>query len=367
MVRELEFYLTEPRFGLSHKRVTSVYFGGGTPSLSSPATVANVLNTITRHVPLDPDIEITLEANPTSSELARLRSFRDAGINRLSLGIQSFKDADLKVLGRDHSAESAIRTLEEAKQLFNQVTFDMIFARPRQTLADWKSELKQALELAGDHLSMYQLSFERGTPLWKSMQKAQVANVDPELAADMYEEAVQTASQHGFAHYEVSSYARNRSAISTHNFSYWQGLDYVGPGAHGRLTNTVTKQRVRTFGEFHPEKYMTLCESEGEGIRKWVPLSSDDTLEEMIVFGLRTRMGIPQSRFKKMTGQELDSVIDPDFLALCVQSGFLVVDGSPAELPYVPKHLEWEKGGGIRPTEEGLARMDSILPQLLRI
>ncbi|KAG2218396.1 hypothetical protein INT45_011584 [Circinella minor] len=380
MIRELEFYLTEPRFNLLHnKRVTSVYFGGGTPSLAKPSTIERILQTIDRHVSLNKDIEVTMEANPTSSELARLQAFRDAGINRLSLGIQSFNDADLKILGRDHSAASAIKTLEEAKKLFDQVTFDMIFARPRQSLLDWQRELKQALELAGDHLSMYQLSFERGTSLWKLMQKGQVPHVDPDLAADMYEETVKTAAIHGYAHYEVSSYAKTRNAISTHNFSYWQGLDYlgIGPGAHGRLTDNITKQRIRTFGEFHPDKYMALCESEGEGIRKWSSLPSHDSLEELVVFGLRTRMGIPRDRFKKMTGQDLDTLIDPDFLATCVQSNFLIVDKNNNEeetssddniLKYIPNHLEHERnGGGIRPTEAGLARMDSILPNLLRI
>ncbi|KAI9246274.1 hypothetical protein BDA99DRAFT_527288 [Phascolomyces articulosus] len=371
MIRELKFYLTEPRFNLLHnKRVTSIYFGGGTPT--KPSTIERILQTIDHYTPLDKNIEITME----SSELARLKAFRDAGVNRLSLGIQSFNDNDLKVLGRDHSATNAIRTLEEAKKLFRQVTFDMIFARPQQTLTDWQHELKQALDLAGDHLSMYQLSFERGTPLWKSMQKGLVANVDADLAADMYEETVRMATAYGFAHYEVSSYAKTREAISAHNFSYWQGRDYlgIGPGAHGRLTDHVTKQKIRTFGEFHPEKYMKLCESEGEGIRKWSTLSLRDSLEELIVFGLRTKMGIPRYRFKKMTDQDLDTVIDQEFLDTCTRSNFLTVDDDDSlssledRLQYIPPHLEYElKEGGIRPTEAGLARMDSILPQLLQI
>ncbi|KAI9477098.1 hypothetical protein BDB00DRAFT_859401 [Zychaea mexicana] len=375
MIRELEFYLSEPRFGVLHnKRVTSIYFGGGTPSLAKPSTISRILQTVNQHISLDKDIEITLEANPTSSELARLRDFRDAGINRLSLGIQSFNDVDLKLLGRDHSASSAIRTLEEAKKLFPEVTFDMIFARPRQSLEDWQRELKQTLDLAGNHLSMYQLSFERGTPLWKFMRKGQIGSVDPELAADMYEETVRAATHHGFTHYEVSSYAKSRDAISAHNFSYWQGLDYIGigPGAHGRLTDNVTKERIRTFGEFHPDRYMALCESEGEGIRKWSPLSPHDSLQELVVFGLRTRMGIPRYRYKKMTGQDLENVIDREFLDMCVRSNFLIVDNDDRNksdiLPYIPKHLEheWEQGG-IRPTEQGLERMDSILPKLLHL
>ncbi|KAI9319228.1 coproporphyrinogen III oxidase [Dichotomocladium elegans] len=368
LLRELTFYLNEPRFGLKKKSISSVYFGGGTPSLATPSAIAQIIDAL--GVPKD--TEVTLEANPTSSEEARLEAFRDAGINRLSLGIQSFDDKDLKLLGRDHSAESAIRVVEKAKRMFDKVTFDMIFARPGQTREGWNYELKHALELAGDHLSIYQLSMERGTPLWKSYQNGKLpALPTADDAADMYEDTVQTAQSFGFQHYEVSSYAKTAQAISKHNFAYWQGIDYVGigPGSHGRLTDMERQQRVRTFGEFHPDKYMTLCEAEGEGIRKWVPIPYEDALEELVVFGLRTRMGIPASRFEALTGRSLDSVIDQDMLRLYVDEGLLKVTAPSGSEEYVPSHLahEWKSGEGIRPTEKGLAIMDSILPNLLKI
>ncbi|KAJ8653678.1 hypothetical protein O0I10_010716 [Lichtheimia ornata] len=367
LVRELRFYLDEPRFGLRDKRVASVYFGGGTPSLASPKTIERILDTLQ----IPSDVEVTLEANPTSAESERLQSFRHVGINRLSLGIQSFNDRDLKILGRDHSAASAFNIINKAKRMFDKVTFDMIFARPGQSIRDWELELKQALDLAGDHLSIYQLSLERGTPLWKASTKRQLPPVaSSEEAADMYDMTVEEAAVHGFSHYEVSSYARARQAMSKHNFSYWQGMDYlgIGPGAHGRLTDIQNHQRIRTFGEFHPDKYMALCESEGEGIRKWTPISSRDVQEELFVFGLRTRMGIPRSRFEEMTGNTLEQVVNQDMLSLYVDAGLLLVDNDEDLERYVPEHLqhEWMRGG-IRPTERGLAVMDTLLPNLLSL
>ncbi|CDH51269.1 coproporphyrinogen iii oxidase [Lichtheimia corymbifera JMRC:FSU:9682] len=336
LVRELRFYLDEPRFGLRDKRVASVYFGGGTPSLASPKTIERILDTLD----ITSDVEVTLEANPTSAESERLQSFRHVGINRLSLGIQSFNDHDLKILGRDHSAASAFSIINKAKHMFDKVTFDMIFARPGQSIHGWKQELKQALDLAGDHLSIYQLSLERGTPLWKASTKRQLPPVaSSEEAADMYDMTVDEAAAHGFSHYEVSSYARTRQAMSKHNFSYWQGMDYlgIGPGAHGRLTDIQNHQRIRTFGE-------------------------------LFVFGLRTRMGIPRSRFEEMTGYKLEQVVNEDMLSLYVDAGLLLVNNDEGLERYVPEHLqhEWTRGG-IRPTERGLAVMDTLLPNLLSL
>ncbi|ORZ02852.1 hypothetical protein BCR43DRAFT_482276 [Syncephalastrum racemosum] len=313
------------------------------------------------------DAEITLEANPTSAEANHLEAFRAAGVNRLSLGIQALDDKILVVLGRDHSAKDALRTLEKAQKLFDQVTFDLIFARPGQTLSDWRRELKEALALAGNHLSMYQLTFERGTPLFKALKNKQLAPVpDMDEAADMYDEAVKEARAQGFLHYEVSNYARSRSAMGRHNFSYWLGEDYlgIGPGAHGRLT-TVNGDRLRTFGEFHPDRYMALCESEGEGIRKWIPLETGDMLKELVVFGMRTRAGVSRPGFQRMTGRSLDTLLDQDALQLYLDHGFLVDDDQGNA--YLPSGLEQDVNDwyGIRPTEAGLARMDSLIPNLI--
>ncbi|ORE05507.1 putative oxygen-independent coproporphyrinogen III oxidase [Rhizopus microsporus var. microsporus] len=307
MKTELGYFLNNTRFQLKHKKIHSVYFGGGTPSLAQPVVVSSLLSTLDKHIGLTKETEITLEANPTSAEKDKLEQFKQIGINRLSLGIQTFNQKHLKMLGRDHSAKEALSALEAAKRIFgsDRVSFDLIFARPGQTLDEWKNELKDALTIAGDHLSLYQLSMERSTPLHKQYLKGLVpAMPDHDLSADMYEETVRQCEAFGYSHYEVSSFAKTQKAISRHNFSYWQGIDYlgIGPGAHGRLTDVSENQRVRTFGEFHPDKYMALCESDGEGLRKIIPIPFDTMAEELIVFGLRTRMGIPRSRFRELTG-----------------------------------------------------------------
>ncbi|CAO3588858.1 unnamed protein product [Absidia cylindrospora] len=279
-------------------------------------------------------------------ELKRLQLFRDIGINRLSLGIQSFHDLDLQRMGRDHSGAEGIKAIAAAKKSFDNITFDLIYARPGQTLANWEKELQFGLDLAGNHMSLYQLTLERGTPIQKAVAKGELPPVpDQDEAADMYEATVELTSDKGFRQYEVSNYSKNVKTMSRHNFSYWQGLDYlgIGPGAHGRLTDPITHQRIRTFGEFHPDKYMALCESEGEGLRKTIPIDVEQTKEELLVFGLRTRAGIPKLRFESLT-----------------QGSSLYQDYVPPELLY-----EWSQGG-IRPTKEGLARMDSILPMLLQ-
>ncbi|KAI7891295.1 coproporphyrinogen III oxidase [Mucor mucedo] len=379
MTTELEYFLNNPRYNFKNRRLHSVYFGGGTPSLAKPSGIASILKTIDKHVGLNKHVEVSMEANPTSIELHKLQGFKEAGVNRLSLGIQSFNNKDLKVLGRDHSGMDALKALSMAKEIFHKerVTFDLIYARPGQNLQDWRNELKAALDIAGDHMSMYQLTLERSTPLHKQSLKGLIPSMpDSDLAADMYEETVRIAKEFGYAHYEVSSYAKHQAAISRHNFSYWQGMDYlgIGPGAHGRLTDFVDHQRVRTFGEFHPEKYMALCEAEGEGIRKMTPLSVQDMAEELIVFGMRTRMGIPRSRFSAMTqGKQLDEYLDKEALEMFIQSGFIVDEGeitdenSKEMKLYVPQELEFEWAkGGIRPTEAGLERMDYILPRLLK-
>ncbi|KAI8089115.1 coproporphyrinogen III oxidase [Halteromyces radiatus] len=377
MAKEIQYYVNQ--YQLKHRPLHSIYFGGGTPSLAKPSTLSYLLDTLDHTCYLPTNIEITMEANPTSMELEKLEAFRKIGINRLSLGIQSFDDVALQRMGRDHSGTESIRAIGMAKRSFDNMTFDLIFARPGQTLHDWKKELMLGLDLASNHLSLYQLSLERGTPIYKAVMKGELPPIpNQDEAADMYEMTVELARDHGFHHYEVSNYSRYPHTISRHNFSYWQGMDYlgIGPGAHGRLTDPTTLQRVRTFAEFHPDKYMDLCESSGEGLRSITPISDEQTKEELVVFGLRTKMGIPYRRFESIThGSHLDDMINQEALKLCMDAGFLIQERSQEGTketkddliqPYIPyeNRSEWNLGG-IRPTEKGLARMDTILPMLL--
>ncbi|KAI8327872.1 putative oxygen-independent coproporphyrinogen III oxidase [Chlamydoabsidia padenii] len=302
MEKEIEYYVE--RYQLFSRPIQSIYFGGGTPSLALPSTLSYILDVINRKLDISSNTEITMEANPTSTEYHKLKDFRNIGVNRLSLGIQSFDDLSLQMMGRDHSGSESVRAIATAKKSFDNMTFDLIFARPGQSLVNWEKELKFGLDLAGPHLSLYQLSLERGTPIYKGVLKGNIPSPpDIDEAADMYETTVELTYQSGFTHYEVSNYSRSLNAMSKHNLSYWHGLDYlgIGPGAHGRLTDPISSQRIRTFGEFHPDKYMSSCESIGEGIRAAVPIENDQLREELVVFGLRTKGGIPNRRFEMMT------------------------------------------------------------------
>nr|DBA27509.1 TPA: hypothetical protein GDO54_007993 [Pyxicephalus adspersus] len=277
-------------------RVPSVFFGGGTPSLASPHTIAAVLDVISKYAHLPHNAEITLEANPTSSRRSKLQQFRDAGVTRLSVGLQSLDDGDLQLLGRTHTAAEALDTLKEACKLFPGCTsVDVMFGLPGQSLAAWHSTLERLLDQCDNHVSLYQLTLERGTALFKLKEKGQLAFPDQELTAQMYDDARQILGQAGFRHYEVSNFAKN-GAVSTHNMSYWLGKQYigVGPGAHGRFVPRATggKRREARIQTLEPEPWMKEVMSNGHGTRKVIQQSDFDMLSEMLILGLRMDTGI---------------------------------------------------------------------------
>ncbi|CAO3684931.1 unnamed protein product [Umbelopsis ramanniana] len=379
MKRELAFYMRHPKFRLQARKLHSIYFGGGTPTLAPVSTIQSIIEEIDKTMGgLHNDIEITIEGNPTSSEVSKLSSLHTVGVNRLSLGIQSLRDEDLPILGRDHNTKDALHALESAKRIFGDkgFTFDMIFGRPGNSLEDWQKELKQALSIAGDHMSIYQLTLERGTPLFKDVMEGKLAPIaGQDELADMYEHVIETTAKHGFFHYEVSNYAKTTAAISRHNFSYWRGMDYIGigPGAHGRLTQ-MNGERLRTFGEFHPERWMAQCEEEGDGVRKMIPMEPHQIPEELVLFGLRTKLGIPRSRFSTMTGgKRLEDALKGDVVKTYVEHGLLIDEGkldNDTQTPapeFVPADCVSEfHSGTIRPTEKGLAVIDTIIPNILK-
>ncbi|CAO3628188.1 unnamed protein product [Cunninghamella blakesleeana] len=370
MEKEINYYIEQ--YELFKRPLHSIYFGGGTPSLAKPSELGYLIELLDKKVGLAPNVEVTMEANPTSIELKNLRDFKKVGINRLSLGIQSFDDKSLKHLGRDHSGIEGIRGIAQAKKTFENLTFDLIFGRPGQSLNSWENELKLGLDLAANHISLYQLTVEKSTPIQKALKKGDLPSVpNPDQVADMYEMAIDLTKEHGFRHYEVSNYSRSTTTMSQHNLSYWRGMDYIGigPGAHGKITQN--QKSIRTYGEFHPDKYMALCELEGEGIRKCVTITNDQFMEELVVFGLRTKMGISYNNFEYLTsGNSLDNIINKDILDMCIQSNLLIQefdDSNQQHLQhFIPENFRWEwKKGGIRPTEEGLAKIDTIIPLLL--
>jgi putative oxygen-independent coproporphyrinogen III oxidase len=287
------------------RSVSSIFFGGGTPSLMQPSTIAAILDAIAGHWSLAKDAEITLEANPTSVEANNFAGYRKAGINRLSLGVQALDDRSLKALGRQHTAEEALAALELAKLHFNRVSFDLIYAREGQSAQAWREELARALDHAADHLSLYQLTIEEGTPFAARHAAGSLRIPDGDRASELYGLTQELCEGAGLPAYEVSNHARPESE-SRHNLLYWRGHDYagVGPGAHSRLTLGGTKRALCTLKS--PEDWLAQVEARGDGIASEESLSAEDSAEEYLLMGLRLSEGIDLRRLAAFNGNALD-------------------------------------------------------------
>lgn len=307
------------------RAVGSVFFGGGTPSLMDPATVAALLETAADLWALAPDVEITLEANPTSVEAGRFRAFRGAGVNRVSLGVQALDAAALAFLGRKHSADEALRALELARTTFDRFSFDLITARPQQSVAAWRAELGRALELAGDHLSLYQLTIEEGTAFYPMHARGDFAIPDEDLAADLYEATQEIMNAAGMPAYEVSNHARP-GGESRHNLAYWRYQDYVGvgPGAHGRLTLDGVKYATR--GRRAPEPWLQAVEQTGCGGHTPEEVDGDGRFLECLMMGLRLTEGLPLARLMAESGRPADRLFPAGAAARLMAGGFLTAD-----------------------------------------
>jgi putative oxygen-independent coproporphyrinogen III oxidase len=332
---------------LGRRPLGSIFFGGGTPSLMEPATVADLIAEATRLFDPAPDLEITLEANPTSVEAGRLRAFRDAGVNRVSLGIQSLDADALQFLGRAHSAEQAITALELARGLFPRVSFDLIYARPGQDLPAWRAELDRALGLCADHLSLYQLTIEPGTRFEAMHRRGEIALPDEDAAAALYLETEAACAQHGLAPYEVSNLARP-GAESRHNLAYWRYGDYagIGPGAHGRLT--LGDALIATRRHRAPEPWAERVERDGHGSTAEEAIAPADRAREMLLMGLRLTEGVEAARFGARTGLPLEAALDGEVLERALEAGYLTLGA-----------------GRLAATGEGRLRLDALLPALL--
>jgi oxygen-independent coproporphyrinogen-3 oxidase len=296
--------------------LNSVFFGGGTPSLMEPDLVAAIIERIRATWPMSNDPEITLEANPGSIEAGRFRGFRDGGVNRISMGMQAMNDADLRRLGRLHTAAEARQAFDIARSCFDRVSFDLIYARQDQTLADWKAELRQAIDLAVDHLSLYQLTVEDGTAFGDRRARGGLLGLpDDDLSADMYALTQEVCDAAGMPAYEVSNHARPGSE-SRHNLIYWRGGDYVGigPGAHGRMTLDGT--RWATEAPKAPGAWLALVEAGKAGERPRTALSTMDRAEEYLLMSLRLVEGMEISRYETMADRPLDRVRLADLDAL---------------------------------------------------
>jgi len=284
------------------KTVTSIFLGGGTPSLMKPETVAAVLDAVAENWTVADGAEVTLEANPSSVEASRFRGYRAAGVNRVSLGVQALNDADLKFLGRLHNVAEALTAIGLAREIFPRLSFDLIYARPGQTLEAWAKELAEAIGHAADHLSLYQLTIEEGTPFHALHAAKKFAIPKPDLAADLYAITHEVTAARGLPAYEISNHARP-GAESRHNLTYWRYGEYagVGPGAHGRFVERG--RRIVTIAEKMPETWLNLVEAKGHGVTGGETLTRSEEVDEFLLMGLRLTEGIDLARYEELAGR----------------------------------------------------------------
>jgi putative oxygen-independent coproporphyrinogen III oxidase len=321
----------------------SIFFGGGTPSLMRPQTVQAVIDAIAEAWTLAPDAEITLEANPTSVEAGRFRGYRAAGVNRLSIGVQALNDSDLKALGRKHTVSEALAAVDVAASIFQRCSFDLIYARPGQSVQAWRAELLEALRRGSEHLSLYQLTIEPDTIFERLFKQGKLRLPDADLARGLFDTTQEIAAAHGLPAYEVSNHARP-GAESRHNLVYWRYGEYagVGPGAHGRLVTESGRRAQST--EKHPEMWLTQVEAEGHGLVENDLLSAEEQGDEFLLMGLRLREGVDPKRFEFLSGRPLDRR-QIDTLRL---EGF----------------VDEDENGRLRVTPMGAPLLDSIVADL---
>jgi oxygen-independent coproporphyrinogen-3 oxidase len=325
------------------RTVSSIFFGGGTPSLMQPSTVAAILEAIAKHWTLAPDAEISLEANPTSVEATRFRGYRAAGVNRVSLGVQALNNRELKSLGRLHTAEEALAAVAIARGIFERYSFDLIYARPDQTPAMWTEELKQAIGEAAEHLSLYQLTIEAETPFAALHAAGKLITPNDDRARELYDITQDICGAAGLPAYEVSNHARP-GAECRHNLVYWRGHEYagIGPGAHGRLD--IDGARYATATEKRPETWLTQVETVGHGLITDDKLLPEERADELLLMGLRLTEGIDPKRYQMIAGRPIDA----ECIATLQAHGF----------------VETTADGRLRVTPPGFPVLDAVVADL---
>ena len=332
-LRELDFFAAK----VDARKIKTIFFGGGTPSLMPIFLVEKILEKISQLWQMDEDCEITLEANPTSFEAEKFKEFRKIGINRLSLGIQALNDADLKFLGREHSASEAIETIKTASKIFDNFSFDLIYARPKQSLEAWKTELEMAISFGTKHLSLYQLTIEKGTKFFSQHQRGEFVMPSEELSAQFYEMTNKITKDNGFELYEISNYAK-KSYQCLHNLVYWQGGDYlgIGAGAHSRIyldENFSANSRRAIMMIHEPMAWLKKVEETGAGIQVDEKIASDELLEELILMGLRLKDGINDEIFQSHFGKKLSEIFDFEKMRILENQGFIEIKEGSIKIP----------------------------------
>jgi putative oxygen-independent coproporphyrinogen III oxidase len=327
------------------RRLGSIFFGGGTPSLMEPATVAALIDAAAGHWAFDDNIEISMEANPNSAEAARFADVAVAGVNRLSLGLQALDDAALAFLGRAHGVDEGLAALEAAQNVVPRVSIDLIYARPGQSAAQWEAELARALSFGTEHLSLYQLTIEPGTRFETDVRLGNLVPADPDHGAELYEltQAITTAARRPA--YEVSNHAAP-GAESRHNLAYWRYADYigVGPGAHGRRGATATTRHKK------PENWMAALERNGHGLQEERPLGGEERAGEALMMGLRLNEGIDLAAIAQRTGVARQALLDEDAVTRLAGHGLLA-----------------RSGARLSVTGQGMLLLDGILGEIVAI
>ncbi len=309
---------------MPEREVVSIFFGGGTPSLMPPETVAALVARVRALWPVAPGLEVTLEANPNSAEADAFAGVAASGVNRLSLGVQALDPAALRFLGRGHDRAEAIAAIRLARSLFPRTSFDLIYARPGQSLAAWQAELDEALSLAGEHLSLYQLTIEPGTAFGNRAARGEQLAADEDTAASLFEMTQARLAAAGLPAYEISNHARP-GAECRHNLAYWRYQDYlgIGPGAHGRFTRDGAK--IATRQTRAPEAWLAAIEASGAALDEAAPIAPDEAVEEMVMMGLRLVEGVARRRLEALAGREVEALF-AGALPRLIDGGFLTLD-----------------------------------------
>jgi oxygen-independent coproporphyrinogen-3 oxidase len=310
--------------GVTAREVVSIFFGGGTPSLMPPETAAALIARVKALWPVAPDLEVTLEANPNSAEAAAFAGLAAAGVNRLSLGVQALDAGALRFLGRRHDRDEAIAAIRLARHLFPRSSFDLIYARPGQTADAWEAELDEALNLAGEHLSLYQLTIEPGTAFGNRAARGEALAADEETAATLFELTQQRLAAAGLPAYEISNHAKP-GAECRHNLAYWRYEDYlgIGPGAHGRVRRDGIRTATRQIRS--PEAWLTAIEAKGSALDEATPVAPGEAIEEMVMMGLRLVQGIDRNRLEALAGRDVE-VLFARTMPRLLDGGFLTLD-----------------------------------------
>ncbi len=332
---------------IPNKQIVSIFFGGGTPSLMRPQTVQTIIDAIQSLWSVANDIEITLEANPTSVEADKFEGFKTAGVNRISMGVQAFNDEDLVFLGREHNVSEAKKAIDIARSVFDRYSFDLIYGRPNQSTADWTAELSEAIPYTNGHMSLYQLTIERNTPFYMRHSRGEFKIPDEVKGAEFYHLTQDIMSGAGLPSYEVSNHAAPDQECK-HNMIYWNMADYigVGAGAHGRFM--IGDEKYASRDHAAPEIWLERAAQNGTGAHALQPLSQEDRLHEAVMMGLRLKDGLSIKRCESLSGLKFTDHVDMQKLGIATEQGWAICEGD-----------------NIRLTREGILRLNALVPYLM--